>query len=125
MPRYVILRHESPSSVHFDFMLESGAALKTWSMSRPPEAGVAVECQALADHRPAYLDYEGAISGGRGVVARWDRGTYSIERQSDAEWIVELAGEKLVGKATIRRVEELNRWRILFQRFARLVVPAT
>ena len=49
--------------------------LKTWACREPPQAGVEIPCEALADHRLAYLDYEGPISGGRGSVTRWDRGT--------------------------------------------------
>jgi hypothetical protein len=111
MPRYVILRHENPHGVHFDFMLESGGVLKTWALPQTPRTGLEVPCEALPDHRLAYLDFEGPISGGRGAVTRWDRGTFSIERVSDAEWVVELAGERLVGKAILRRsADEPTRW---------------
>jgi hypothetical protein len=114
MPRFVILRHENPHDVHFDFMLEAGGVLKTWALTQPPEAGVEMPCEALADHRAAYLDYEGPISGGRGSVTRWDRGTYSVRRQSDAEWVVELAGERLAGKVTLRREsDDAKRWQFL------------
>ena len=112
MPRFVILRHDSPQGVHFDFMLEAGGVLKTWALPQPPQAGVEIECNALGDHRLAYLDYEGPISGERGAVTRWDRGNYTIERQSDAEWTVELAGETLKGQATLlRSTEDPKRWR--------------
>ncbi len=74
MPRFVILCHENHRGAHFDFMLESGDVLKTWALPQPPASGVEIECEALADHRLAYLDYEGPVSGGRGSVARWDRG---------------------------------------------------
>jgi hypothetical protein len=103
MPKFVILRHDSPQGVHFDFMLESGGALKTWALPRPPESGVEMECEALADHRPAYLDHQGPVSGERGSVTRWDRGEYTVQRQTDTEWVVELAGRKVAGEATLRR----------------------
>ena len=93
-------------------MLEAGDVLKTWALPRPPGAGVEMDCEALADHRLAYLDYEGPISGERGAVTRWDRGTYTLERQSDAEWAVMLAGEKLAGQATLlRSADDPKRWR--------------
>ncbi len=111
MPRFVVLRHESPRGIHFDFMLEAGDVLKTWALPQPPEPGVEIECEALADHRLAYLDYEGPISGGRGSVRCWDRGTYSIVEQSDVQWVVELAGEKLAGTATLcRPAGAAQRW---------------
>jgi hypothetical protein len=101
MPRYVILKHETAGGEHFDFMLESGGALKTWSLEEAPVEGREIQAKALPDHRPAYLDYEGPVSGGRGSVARWDRGTYEVELQTDSELIVRLKGEKLTGKATL------------------------
>lgn len=111
MPQFVILRHDAPNGVHFDLMLESGSVLKTWALPQPPEVGMEMECEALGDHRLAYLDYEGPISGGRGTVTRWDRGTYAIQRQSDAEWLLDLAGQQINGLATLRRSADVpNRW---------------
>ena len=101
MPRFVILRHESPWGLHFDFMLEMGDVLKTWALPRLPEPGVEMACESLADHRPEYLDYEGPVSGGRGAVFRCDRGTYLIVHESESQLAVELSGEKLTGRATV------------------------
>ncbi len=102
MPRFVILRHDAPRGLHYDFMLESGGVLKTWSLPQPPQPGVEIPCEALPDHRLAYLDYEGPVSGDRGSVTRWDCGTYTIERESDEEWLVELEGEQVRGLAILR-----------------------
>ena len=115
MPRFVILRHDSPRGVHFDLMLEVDDALKTWALPRPPAPGADMPCEALGDHRLAYLDYEGPISGDRGSVTRWDRGTYGTERQSETQWVVNLAGEKLTGKAVLSQtIDESNLWRFSF-----------
>jgi hypothetical protein len=79
MPRFVILEHDHPE-LHWDLMLEAGAALRTWRLARPPQApGEAIDATALPDHRPHYLDYEGPVSGGRGTVKRWDAGWYEEE----------------------------------------------
>ena len=94
MPRFALLIHDSPRGLHYDFFLEDGEVLKTWALPHLPEPGCEIPCEALADHRPLYLDYEGPISGGRGTVARWDQGTYSIELWTDDEIIVELAGRQ-------------------------------
>ena len=111
MPPFVILRHETSHSVHFDLMLESAGVLKTWALPQPPQPGLEMPCEALADHRTAYLDYEGPISDDRGSVTRWDRGTYTVERQSDVEWAVRLAGGKLNGLATLRcSADGPSRW---------------
>jgi hypothetical protein len=101
MPRFVILQHDAPGGTHFDFMLESGSALRTWSLPSPPTDGAAFVCELLADHRPAYLDYEGPVPGGRGSVRRWDAGEYSIERQEESDWAVLLFGEKINGRAVL------------------------
>ena len=79
MPRYVILSHDHPFP-HWDFMLEHGDALATWRLLDAPAPGRTCRAESLPNHRAAYLDYEGPVSGGRGVVARWDHGTYgSVE----------------------------------------------
>lgn len=117
MPRFVVLRHESPRGQHWDFMLETGTSLATWALPEPPDAAVAMLVEALPDHRLAYLDYEGPISGGRGSVARWDRGTYVLQARSDTELVVTLDGAKLAGTATLERLpDEPNRWRFSYTR---------
>jgi hypothetical protein len=103
MPRYVILQHETTGGMHFDFMLEMGGVLKTWSLPQLPLKGVEMDAGALPDHRLAYFDYEGPISGERGSVTRWDRGTYEVECQSETELILQLKGEKLIGKAKLEQ----------------------
>ncbi len=75
--------------------------LKTWALPRLPEAGIEIPCEALADHRLTYLDYEGPISGGRGTVSRWDQGTFAVEVWTDNEILVELAGGQLAGRVDI------------------------
>ena len=104
MPRFAILRHEGPQGLHWDLLLESGAALRTWSLPQPPEPGVEMVARALADHRLLYLDYEGPIAGDRGSVTAWDRGTYLCRRQSETELVVELSGGRVRGVATLRHL---------------------
>ena len=76
MARYVILTHDHPFP-HWDLMLEAGGVLRTWRLLSEPGPGRVVWAERLADHRIAYLEYEGPVSGGRGSVARWDYGTYA------------------------------------------------
>jgi hypothetical protein len=115
MCRFAVLCHDSPRGVHWDFLLEMGAGLRTWALPQPPESGVEMVCRALPDHRLVYLDYEGPVSGERGSVRRWERGTYRLDRQSDRELTVELSGEKLSGRAVLRKLPgESGRWRFSF-----------
>ena len=113
MPRYALLIHDSPRGLHYDFFLEDGVALKSWALPRLPEAGLEIACDALADHRSIYLDYEGPISGGRGTVTRWDQGTFAIESWTDNEIIVALAGTQLAGRVQLRF--EAGQWRFEWQ----------
>ena len=113
MPRFALLIHDSPRGLHYDFFLEDGETLKTWALPHLPEPGLDIACDALADHRPMYLDYEGPVSGGRGTVARWDQGTYSVEVWTDDEMIVELVGGRLAGRVELRR--QAGEWRFRWQ----------
>ena len=78
MPRYVVLHHVGHGSPHFDWMLERDAdgPLTTFRVRAWPVAGRQA-LTPLADHRRAYLDYEGEVSGGRGSVRRVEAGTWA------------------------------------------------
>jgi hypothetical protein len=78
MPRFVLLEHDHPE-LHWDFMLEHEGVLKTWRLaSMPSRAGESIPAVPLGDHRIAYLDYEGPVSGDRGNVKRCAAGTYEL-----------------------------------------------
>ena len=95
MPRFVILEHDHPA-LHWDLMLEAGDVLQTWRLAEPPAPGLAIEATALADHRLAYLDYEGPISGNRGTVSRWDAGVFTDATASTPQHrILIFEGKKL------------------------------
>ena len=100
MRRYVILTHDHPF-LHWDLMLEVEGALRTWRLSSPPEPQLEVAAEPLGNHRLAYLDYEGPVSGDRGYVTRWDAGV--VEWLSDDANLlcVRLSGEKLNGELTL------------------------
>ena len=108
MPRFSLLMHDSPRGWHCDLLLESGGVLKTWALPSLPENGVEVLCDSLPDHRLLYLDYEGPISGDRGTVSRWDTGTYSIDEADEMRLIVDLHGTKLIGRASLRKLPEMQ-----------------
>jgi hypothetical protein len=110
MPRFVILRHDCPPGhdrgLHWDFMLEMGDVLRTWALSQEPIGQCEIAAELLADHRLAYLDFEGPLSGDRGSVTRWDHGSYELVSQRDGELVVELFGERLAGRATLTRTSD-------------------
>ena len=102
MPRYVILTHDHPH-LHWDFMLENEAVLRTWRLARAPDEAGPIDAKALADHRLAYLDYEGPVSGNRGSVRRFDRGEYVLVREIVDRLEIQLEGTILQGRALIER----------------------
>ena len=117
--RYVILRHQTPPGhargLHWDLMLEAGDTLWTWALPEEPAPGKRLTAQRLPDHRLAYLDYEGVISDGRGVVARCDAGTFALRSASDAEVVAEVADGKLRGRMRLTRdAADVQRWEVVF-----------
>jgi hypothetical protein len=111
MPRFVVLEHDGPRGLHWDFMLETGSVLSTWALAQPPNASPQIDARRLPDHRLAYLDYEGPVSGRRGYVNRWDQGDYEMDHQTESELVVTLSGAKLRGRACLRCVsDESDQW---------------
>jgi hypothetical protein len=100
--RFVVLEHRW-AGVHWDFMVElvPGAALRTWAIDGLPLEGVELPARGLPDHRREYLDFEGAISGGRGTVRRWDEGTCEVEVWEPGHVALVLAGRHLTGPAEL------------------------
>jgi DNA ligase D-like protein (predicted 3'-phosphoesterase) len=112
-PRFVIQQHAA-RTLHYDFRLEAGGALKSWAVPKglstdPREKRLAVQVE---DHQIGYADFEGAIGSGYGAgrVIVWDRGTWrsltdgpveeALERGHLSFW---LEGEKLRGGWTLHR----------------------
>src|SRR5437867_1970668 len=104
MPRFVILEHHH-QGVHWDFMLESGAALRTWRLADAPVTDCTIAATPLADHRRTYLEYEGEVSGGRGHVRRWDWGQFEWVRDHPQSVEVTLHGARVSGRVYLGRGE--------------------
>lgn len=109
--RFVILHHSLDRGEHWDLMLEYGGKLATWRLDRRPQspADLPLPARRLADHRPAYLTYEGEIGRGRGRVRRVDDGQHRMIRQSGVEWVFELVGRRLSGHFRLRHLDG-DRW---------------
>src|SRR5688572_14190541 len=87
-------------------MLETGSVLRTWRLEAIPQRGVPVTAEPIGDHRLAYLDYEGPLSGGRGVVKQWDAGTFVIEESSPDRMTLNFSGVKLRGRGMVEGTGE-------------------
>lgn len=77
--QFVILAHTVNGATHFDLMLavEGQELLRTYQLAQWPLAvGESCACKQIGDHRRAYLEYEGEVSGGRGTVRRVASGTW-------------------------------------------------
>jgi hypothetical protein len=103
MPRFAILEHDHPT-LHWDLMLESEGKLRTWRLQTPLDKSGVIDAHELGDHRIAYLDYEGPVSGGRGNVLRWDAGIYTVNLWHAGEVRAILAGAKVRGVLCLRKV---------------------
>ena len=133
MPRFVLLRHECPedyrSGPHWDLMFEREGStdeyrLATWSLQQLPQAwstALGLEPVArslnptsatlLADHRAAYLEYEGPISGDRGSVARCAGGEFRwLEEQTALVRIEILPPNPLCSQLELAAQPEPDSW---------------
>ncbi len=109
MPRFVVLRHEKESSAHFDFMLENEGILVTFSFPEFPAPGA--PCEKICDHRIEYLDLEGDIGEGKGVVARVESGSFDLISLSPDAVFAFLRGERLRGNVRLTH-ESGDTWRL-------------
>ncbi len=104
--RYVILRHAFAASdarqSHWDWMFREGDHLATWTTAALPVGG-SVAAHRIADHRIAYLDYEGPVRGERGEVHRVDGGTFAICAWEPRRVKLDLYGTVWSGELTLQR----------------------
>lgn len=98
--RFVILHHRQEAGEHWDLMLERGEVLWTWRLARDPldPQNYPIAAERIGDHRKAYLTYEGAISGGRGIVRRVEEGTCASEVESVDNFRFQLTGTQMNGR---------------------------
>ena len=118
MLRYVILRHDLPAQadrgLHWDLMLAVDGTLKTWALDAEPAATRSISATQLDDHRLAYLEYEGPVSGGRGHVTRWDHGSYEVRQWNENRIVVVLSGRRWRCRATVSHVDQAC-WSVAFE----------
>lgn len=106
--RFAILHHQLSDGEHWDLMLERGDALLTWQLPREPvdRSALPMPARRIGDHRKAYLDYQGPVSGNRGRVRRVDSGTFEFEKLTDSLCVVALNGGRLRGSVRLRALSD-------------------
>lgn len=80
--RFVLLHHLATGrDPHFDLLLELRPGRKLWDLETkkdPRAAYTPIIWRRHGLHRRRYLNYEGDLGNGRGIVKRLDCGTYSV-----------------------------------------------
>lgn len=103
---FVLLEHRTHAEVHWDLMIATldGATLATWRLDQNPIApcGDVITAERITDHRVAYLEFEGELSGGRGAVRRVERGEALDVRIDGANLSGVLRGAALQARVEIR-----------------------
>ena len=102
---------------HFDLMFtQPSGLLRTWSVRRRPDSPGRQEALRMADHRAAYLTYQGPTKRGGGWVRRWTGGGYRPLVQQERCWRLIVESPLLTGVIALEQAGDDGLWWCTFQR---------
>lgn len=115
MPRkgnflFVVHKHQA-TSLHYDFRIEIGAVMPSWSIPKGPTLDPKLKRLAMRtpDHAMEYRNFEGIIPEGQygaGTVVIWDEGTFNPEVEVvKGEVKFKLSGKKLHGSFALIKIK--------------------
>jgi bifunctional non-homologous end joining protein LigD len=109
---FVVHKHRA-TALHYDFRLEIGDAMPSWSIPKGPTLDPTVRRLAMptGPHDLDYRHFEGVIPGGRygaGAVMIWDQGTYNPEEEVSKGVRKELTDGAQAGEAAVAGLRDGN-----------------